>query len=157
MWCWPLSAPTPLQSILWPIIDPILVTFGQVFNFRDPCFIIVTFCFYELTIFRLNEEHFTCHLPYKHSGTFANHKYEERVSLTPKNQKICNPVLVTLLKMRPRYSQSTRENATPSSSTSPLASYKQVPPTPWAAMLRRLSIYEYLYILYSCMHNKKDK
>ena len=26
---WPLRTPTPLQSILWPIIDPILVTFGQ--------------------------------------------------------------------------------------------------------------------------------
>ena len=24
----------------------------------------------------LNEEHFTYHLQYKHSGTFANHKYE---------------------------------------------------------------------------------
>ena len=37
-------------------------------------------------------------------------------------------VLVTLLKMRPRYSQSSRENATPSSGTSPLASYKEVLP-----------------------------
>ena len=26
---WPLRTPTPLQSILWPIIDPILVTFEQ--------------------------------------------------------------------------------------------------------------------------------
>ena len=26
---WPLRTPTPLQSILWPTIDPILVTFGQ--------------------------------------------------------------------------------------------------------------------------------
>ena len=25
----PLRTPTPLQSILWPAIDPILVTFGQ--------------------------------------------------------------------------------------------------------------------------------
>ena len=73
---WPLRAPTPLQSILWPIIDPILVTFGQIFNFRDPSF--VTFYFYELIIFfRLNEEHFTFHLQYKHSGAFANCKYEE--------------------------------------------------------------------------------
>ena len=30
--------------------------------------------------------------------------------------------------MGPHYSQSSRENATPSSSTSPLASYKEVPP-----------------------------
>ena len=37
-----------------------------------------------------------------------------------------NTILVTLLKMRPRYSQSSRENATPSSGTSTLASYKEV-------------------------------
>ena len=30
--------------------------------------------------------------------------------------------------MRPHYSQSSRENANPSSGTSPLASYKEVPP-----------------------------
>ena len=41
---------------------------------------------------------------------------------------MCEPILVTLLKMRPHYSQSSRENATPSSGTSPLASYKEVPP-----------------------------
>ena len=41
---------------------------------------------------------------------------------------MCDPILVTLLKMRPHYSQSSRENATPSSGTSPLASYKEVPP-----------------------------
>ena len=48
--------------------------------------------------------------------------------LTPKNQKIGEPILVTLLKMQPYYSQSNCENATPSSGTSPLASYKEVPP-----------------------------
>ena len=50
-------------------------------------------------------------------------------SLTP---KICDPILVTLLKMQSRYSQSSRENATPSSGTSHLASYKEVlaPPPP---------------------------
>ena len=36
-------------------------------------------------------------------------------------------ILVTLSKMRPLYSQSSRENATPSSDTFPLASYKEVP------------------------------
>ena len=76
----------------------------------------------------LNEEHFTFHLQYKHSGTFANRKYEELSY--PKIPKMCNPILVTLLKMRPHYSQSSHENATPSSSTSPLASYKEVPPPP---------------------------
>ena len=48
----------------------------------------------------------------------------------PKNPKMCDPILVTLLKMQPHYSQSSRENATPSSGTSPLASYKEVPPPP---------------------------
>ena len=50
--------------------------------------------------------------------------------LTPKNPKMCDPILVTLLKMRPHYSQSSRENATPSSGTCPLASYKEVPSPP---------------------------
>ena len=38
-----------------------------------------------------------------------------------------DPLLVTLMKMRPHHSsQSSRENATPSRGTSPLASYKEV-------------------------------
>ena len=41
---------------------------------------------------------------------FANRKYEELSY--PNNPKICDPILVTLLKMRPHYSQSSRENAT---------------------------------------------
>ena len=32
---WPLRAPTPLESILWPIIDPILVPIEQRCDFRD--------------------------------------------------------------------------------------------------------------------------
>ena len=48
--------------------------------------------------------------------------------LTPKNPKMCNPILVTLMKMRPHYSQFSHENATQSGGTSPLASYKEVPP-----------------------------
>ena len=45
---------------------------------------------------------------------------------------MCDPILVTLLKMQPHYSQSSRENATRSSGTSPLASYTEVsvPPPP---------------------------
>ena len=46
-----------------------------------------------------------------------------RNCLTPKNLKMCHPILVTL-------SQSSRENATPSSGTSPLASYEEVLPPP---------------------------
>ena len=47
----------------------------------------------------LNKEHFTSHLLYEHSGTFANCKFEELSY--PRNQKLCDPILVTLLKMRP--------------------------------------------------------
>ena len=70
------------------IIDPILVTFGQICNFCNPNS--VTFYFYELT----HGEHFTFHfhLQYKHTGAFAN-------SVTPKKLKMCDPILVTLLKM----------------------------------------------------------
>ena len=52
-------------------------------------------------IFRFNEEHFTFHLQYKYSGMFAkvNMKNWRR---TPKNPKMCDPILVTLLKMQPR-------------------------------------------------------
>ena len=45
---------------------------------------------------------------------------------------MCDPILVNLLKMRPHYSQSSRENATPSSRTSSLASYNEVLPPPEA-------------------------
>ena len=76
----------------------------------------------------MNDEHFTFYQQYKHSGMFANCKSEELSY--PKNQKICEPILVTLLKMQPHYSQSSHENATPSSSTSPLASYNKYPPPP---------------------------
>ena len=58
-------------------------------------------------------------------GTFANRKYEQLSY--PKNPKMCDTILLTLLKMQPYYSQSSRENATPSSGTSPLAPYKEVP------------------------------
>ena len=79
---------------------------------------------------KLNEEHFTFHLHYKYSGTFANRKYEQ-LSYRKKSENVRpHSSKLTLLKMRPHYSQSSRENATPSSSTSPLASYKEVPPLP---------------------------
>ena len=92
-------------------------------NFRDPNLVTFYLCIYLI----LNEEHFPFHLQYKHSHTFANRKYEE---LSYKNQKMCDPIQITRLKMRPHYSQSSRENATPSSGTSPLASYKEALPTP---------------------------
>ena len=43
---------------------------------------------------------------------------------------MCDPILVTLLKMRPHYSQPSSENSTPSSGTSTLACYKEEPPPP---------------------------
>ena len=64
----------------------------------------------------------------KYPGTLANRTYEQLSY--PKNPKMCDPILVTLLKMQPHYSQSSRENATPSSGTSPLALYTEVPPRP---------------------------
>ena len=78
----------------------------------------------------MNEEHLTFHLQYKHHGTFANRKYEELSY--PENPRMCDPTLVTLLKMQPHYSQSSRENATPPSGTSPLPSLigKYLPPPP---------------------------
>ena len=48
----------------------------------------------------------------------------------PQKSENLRPILVTLLKMRPHYSQSSRENVTPSSGTSPLASCKGVPLPP---------------------------
>ena len=48
---------------------------------------------------------------------------------------MCDPILVALLKMRPHYSPSSRENATPSSGTSPsVASYKEVAPAPGSSL-----------------------
>ena len=63
--------------------------------------------------------------PTVQSGTFAYRYMKNSLHLT-----MCDPILVTLLKMRPHKSQSSRENATPSKGTSPLASYKGVPPPP---------------------------
>ena len=40
--------------------------------------------------------------------------------LTPKILKMCYPILVTLIKMQPHNSQSSRENVTPFSGTYPL-------------------------------------
>ena len=111
-----------IDIIIRTIIDPILVTFGQIRNFRDPNLATFYLCIYLI----LNEEHFTFHLQYKHSCTFADRKCKELSY--PKNQKMCDPILETLLKVRSHYNQSNRENATPSSGTSSLASYKEVPP-----------------------------
>ena len=122
---WPLRAPTPLQSILWPIIDPILVTFGWICNFLTPS--LVTFYFYQLTHFldwMKNTLLFFCSTNILVCLRTVNMKN----CLTPKNPKMCDPILVTLLKKWPHFIQSSCENATPSSSTSLLASYKDASP-----------------------------
>ena len=76
----------------------------------------------------MNEEYFTFHLHYKHSGSFANRKCEEL--FLPQKSENVRPHPVTPLKMRPHYSQSRRENAPLSSGASPLASYTEVSPPP---------------------------
>ena len=53
----------------------------------------------------MDEGHF--HLQYKHSIPLLT-----ELSY-PKNKKMCDSILVTLLKMRPHDSQSSRESATP--------------------------------------------
>ena len=47
-----------------------------------------------------------------------------------KNPNMCNPITVVTIENAAHYSQSSHENAIPSSSTSPLFSYKEVPPPP---------------------------
>ena len=94
--------------------DPIIVY--SVTNYRPHLSHFWANTFYFCIYFILNEEQFTFHLQYKHSGTFGNRKCEE-LSYPQKSENV-----------RPHYCQSTRENATPSSGTSPLASYKEVPP-----------------------------
>ena len=118
-----LASQSPYPIIGYSVANyrPHLSHFGANVQFSRVTFYL---CIYLI----LNEEHFTFHLQYKHSGTFPNRKYGELSY--PKNQKMCDPILVTLLKMRPHYSQSSRENATPFSGTSPLASYKEEPPPP---------------------------
>ena len=86
---------------------------------------------------RLNEEHFTFtfHLQYKHCGTFANRKYEE-LSYPQKSGNV-----------RPHPGNSienttSRENATPSSGTSPLASHKEVAPPDFLLSIPLLTLLE---------------
>ena len=86
--------------ILWSIIDPILVTFGQICNFRDPN-LAVTFylCIYLI----LHEKHLTFHLRYKHSGTKRLPTQNMKNCLyTPKSENVR------------RHSSNPIESATPS-------------------------------------------
>ena len=96
---WPLRAPTPLQSTLWPIIDPTLVT---QFGHANVIFAIPT---QPLSIYVS---------PYQSFKWVSLLTVNMKPSYS-KNPKMCEPILVTLWKMQPHYSQSSRENATPSS------------------------------------------
>ena len=86
--------------------------------------------------FRLKyEEHFTFHQIYSTNILVRLLTINMKNGLTPKNSILCDPIPVTLLKMRPHYSHSSHQNATPPSGTSPLATYKEVTPriisNPW--------------------------
>ena len=85
-------------------------------NFHDPNFVTFYLCIYLI----LTEEYFAFHTQYKHSGMFANPNYEE-LSYPPKTENVLP------------HSSNSIKNATPSSGTSPLFSYKEVPPPPVAA------------------------
>ena len=80
--------------------------------------------------FRLNEQHFSLYL--RKNILVRLLTVNMKNCLTLKKSDMWDPILVhvTLWKTRPHYSQSGRENVTPSSGTSPLASYKEVPPGP---------------------------
>ena len=77
----------------------------------------------------------------------------------PKNPKMCDPILVTPLKIQPHSSQSSRENATPSSGTSPLASYKEVtpppPPPPGMRCNAKVDVHGLLVVLRGCQSTRK--
>ena len=95
MCCWPLRALTPWKSILWPIIDPILVTFGQICNFCDPN--LDTFYFYELTHF----------LNWMKNTSIFTYSTNILVRLPTVNEILCYP------KKSQPHSSNSSENVTP--------------------------------------------
>ena len=118
----PLASQSPYPIIVYSVANygPHLSHFwaNMSFSRSQLSHLIFTYVPYKRTL--------TFHLQHRLFGTFANCKYEE----LPQNSEMYHPILLTLLKMRPHDSQSSRENATPSSGTSPVASYKEVPPPP---------------------------
>ena len=125
----PLASQSPYLIILYSVANykPHLSPFWQIGNFRDPN--LATFYFYELTHF-LSWMKNTLLFIYSTNILVILFTVIMKNCLTPQNPEMCDPILVTLLKMRPHYSQSSRENATPSSGSFPLVSYKEVPPIP---------------------------
>ena len=83
---WPLRAPHLIIVYSVANYRPHLSSFWQIGNFRDPN--LATFYFLRIdSFFKLNEEHFTFHLQYKHAGTFVYRKYEE-LSYPPKSGNV---------------------------------------------------------------------
>ena len=82
---------------------------------------------------RLNEEHFTFHLQYKHLVRLLTVTWR---TFLPQKSESVRTHSSNSIEMQPHYSQPSRENATPSSSTTPLASYKEVAPPAGSASLR---------------------
>ena len=79
----------------------------------------------------MNTEHFTFHLQYKHSGTFANCKISEELH-TPKTTtpRMCDPLLVAPLKMLPIIVNPVVKMRPHPAAHPLLASYKEVPHPP---------------------------
>lgn len=112
-----------LHTILSPIIDK---------------FYSVTSCLY---IYFLKANFLTSNIPIFRSLL-------TRSFFTPNILKMCNPILITVLKMQPHYSQRSHENKTPSSDTSPSASSPSFPPRllkiPCSLTPKKLKIQYYL-------------
>ena len=96
--CWVCAAGLPEPLPHYSLFCGKLQTPSQSLLGKYVIFAIPTF--YLCNYLILNEEHFTFHLQYKHSGTFANRKYEE-LSYPQKSENV-----------RPHSSNSI-ENATP--------------------------------------------
>ena len=125
----PLASQSPYLITIYSVANyrPHLSPFWQIGNFRDPS--LATFYFYEMTHFLSWMKNILLFI-YRTNILVRLFTVNMKNCLTPQNPEMCDPILVTLLKLRPHYSQSSRENATPSSGTSPLVSYKEVPSIP---------------------------
>ena len=119
-----LASQSPYPIIFYSVTNcrPHLSHLLEICNFRDPN--LVTFYFYELNHF-FNWMKNTLLFTYSTNILVRLLTVNMKNCLTPKTPKMCDPILVTLLKMRPHYSQSSHQNATTSSGTFPLTSYSR--------------------------------
>ena len=130
--CWVcatgLSAPLPHYSLFCGqliIIDPILVTLGQICNFRDPN--LVTFYFYELTPFLIRMKNTVFYTGYSTNILVRMLTVNMKNCLTPQKSEKVWPYSRNSIENATPLCQSSWENATPSCRTSSLASYKEAP------------------------------